>query len=138
MWKVVVDELEYAKAIYDKHRNTIELGRPLPEEVDWTSACLELLLVNSAQIQSRRMKEFLPKLKAFEKHYVFDSSVTEQVNVMLQSCVANDCKRLLKIDPLFWCLHTLCCHNFEIEDLANPAMLFGFLNNWRVRNFHLY
>jgi hypothetical protein len=31
---------------------------------------------------------------------------------------------------VFWCLHMLFNHNFEYDDLANPAMLFAFFNNW--------
>ena len=129
-WGLIVEEMGHAKGIYDKYRDQIQLGKPLPAEFDWTMACLELFLVNRVHQQCLHLKELLPQLTAFQHHYTFDNSKPGQVTITLGSGNEHDCRSLYKKDPIFWCLHKLISHNFEVDDLASPAMLFGFLNDW--------
>lgn len=131
-WAWIWEELEHAKAKYEKYHDGVKLGQPLPSELDFAMGCLELFLVNQVQMQREVLQETLPQLVTFQHHFTFDHSVSGRILVTTGSGPArgHDCKGLFKKDPLFWCLHMLFSHNFEIDDLANPSMLFGFLDNW--------
>jgi hypothetical protein len=133
-WTWIVQEMEHTMSIYDKYRDSIALGYPLPPEFDFAMACLELRLVNMIQISRSVLREALPQFIAFQHHFTFDHTVSGQIRVSSGTGLVgnhdHDCKQFFTKDPLFWCLHTLLDHNFETDDLANPGMLFGFLENW--------
>lgn len=90
--------------------------------------CLELFVGNKALGYWKHFREVLAQLGTFEHYFTFDHSVAGTVTVMLASGEGHDCKAFYKTDPLFWCLHNL--YHSERDFLANPAILFGFLDYW--------
>ncbi|KAG4434655.1 hypothetical protein IFR05_009860 [Cadophora sp. M221] len=84
-----------------------------------------------AEDQRQRIGDLLPQLEAFQDYYDYDTPEIGQLSMKLKMGESSsECDQLFNKDPLFWCLHRLCDHEFEIEGLKSPSRVLGFLFSW--------
>lgn len=125
-WGFVVEELEHAKTLYERFRDSIHVGQNIPRKFDFAMACLELLLVNHAQFRVEEVKSLLSQLDAFQSWFT-PVWINGKLHVSLPERVKGRFDICYHEDPMFWCLWALG-NNFEVDDLMNPAILINFLD----------
>ncbi|KAL2069270.1 hypothetical protein VTL71DRAFT_15608 [Oculimacula yallundae] len=130
IWKSILGEICHAREVYDMYRNVLQQGKALPKPLDEVLGCLESFISSSVQFQTKRLLHLLTRLEAFQHHFTYDSRQPHNIVVEYQNdngCEYND-SRFFNKDPIFWAIHMLSAHDFELDKTVNLAMLFQFLS----------
>lgn len=122
MWKLILEEVQHTKKVYDQYQHEFRLDKIPPAELERSLASLQLLLKQMAEGQMRQIGDLLPKLEAFREYYDYDIPTHGQITMTLKMWESSDkYDSIITTDPLFWFLHRICDHGLEVEGLKIPA-----------------
>jgi hypothetical protein len=121
-WKFMVQECEHLVNTHQRFKTEIKPGKEPPREYQDALACWQVMLSHMLAVRSRDLEHLLPRLKAFEQHFLIEDDIVDGMGVISSERKDSSIATISAKDPLFACLTMLAISSVASSTVqANAA-----------------
>jgi hypothetical protein len=106
-WIFMVQECENLVDTYQRFQADIKPGQEAPQEYQDALACWQVVLSHMLAVRSQDLEDLLPRLKAFEHHFLIEEDIVDGMGVIGLERRDSNIADISTKDPLFACLTML-------------------------------